>query len=137
MVDAILKTKNMRTLRYGGDLVPGDFIAVSNGNHIDFGWYCGDGRGTLQYYSLRIPSIIFEEYQSWKANPQNSSLWRAKDFEKHGFSKKMLWKSYINAVHKTRVIKIVQPEDILTEQEDIKSYQISKQALIELNILKQ
>ena len=40
----------MRTLKHGGQLEIGDFIAVSNGNHLDFGWYCGDGINTLQYY---------------------------------------------------------------------------------------
>lgn len=55
----------MRELKYGGQIVPGDFIAISDGNHINFGWYAGNGRGTLQYYPVRGAMRCYEDYKSW------------------------------------------------------------------------
>lgn len=55
----------MRTLKHGGQLEIGDFIAVSNGNHFDFGWYCGDGINTLQYYYYRNPANAYDKYEEW------------------------------------------------------------------------
>ena len=129
----------MRTLKYGGDLLPGDFIAVSYQNHIDLGWYVGDGRGTLQYYTLRGPANVYRDYQNWlkytdKEKAENR--WTSKRFEK-GFTTKCLWKSYINAVHSTRVMKLTNPEELFTEQEDIELYERSKEALITINFIKE
>lgn len=126
----------MRTLKYGGNIVPGDFIAVSNGNYINFGWYAGDGRGTLQYYDLNCPAGLHKDYLQFQKDRSHLSSWRVKQFEKLGFSRKLLWKHYINAVHATRVIKISHPEDIFTTPEDRKQYELSRQAMIELNFIK-
>lgn len=127
----------MRTLKYGGQLSVGDFIAVSNGNYINFGWYAGDGRGTLQYYWMRGAGQIYEEYLNWQKDPASvKHSWHVKMFEKHGFSMKLFWKCYINAVHDSRVVKITHPEDIFTDQEDRISYEKSKEALIKLNFIK-
>lgn len=126
----------MRTLKFGGQLSVGDFIAVSNGNHITFGWYAGDGRGTLQYYWMGSPGQVYEEYLKWEKNALDVKHWRAKAFEKHGFSMKLFWKSYINSVHDRRVMKITRPEDIFTNQEDRENYEKSKEALIKLNFIR-
>jgi hypothetical protein len=126
----------MRTLKYGGQLSFGDFIAVSNGNHISFGWYAGDGRGTLQYYWMGVPGQVYEDYLQWKNNPSSVKNWRARHFEKHGFSIKLFYKSYINAVHATRVMKITNPEDIFTDKQNREEYERSKEALITLNFIK-
>jgi hypothetical protein len=126
----------MRTLKYGGQLSVGDFIAVSNGNCITFGWYAGDGRGTLQYYWLGSPGQVYEDYLNWEKNPSSVKHWRAKQFEKHGLSMKLFWKSYINSVHDNRVVKITRPEDIFTNQEDRINYEKSREALIKLNFIK-
>ena len=128
----------MRTIRYGGDLLPGDFIAVSYQNHIDLGWYVGDGRGTLQYYSLRGPGVAYDDYKAWlnySDEDKRKNKWVTSRFEK-GFTRKSFWKSYINTVHSTRVMKIANPEDIFTEKEDIEQYQKSKEALITVNFIK-
>ena len=126
----------MRTLKYGGQLSFGDFIAVSNGNHISFGWYAGDGRGTLQYYWMGGPGQVYEDYLDWKNNPSSTKNWRARQFEKHGFSIKLFRKSYINAVHDTRVMKITNPEDLFTDKQNREEYEKSKEALITLNFIK-
>lgn len=123
----------MRTLRYGGKLLPGDFIAVSNGNWLTFGWYAGDGRGTLQYYTMHAPASCYTNYEKFLQDPEKHRYYNR--YEK-GFTMKHLWKSYINAVHSTRVVKIENPESILTEQEDIENYQKSKEVLITLNFIK-
>jgi hypothetical protein len=126
----------MRNLKYGGQLEIGDFIAVSNGNHIDLGWYCGDGSNTLQYYSYVVPASAHKQYKDWlNQSDADRSAWRTKLYTK-GFTKKCLWKSYINTVHSTRVVKIVRPEDIFTNKEDRDNYEESKEALITLNFIK-
>jgi hypothetical protein len=47
-----------------------------------------------------------------------------------------MYKSYINAVHATRVMKVTNPEDIFIEQQDREDYEKSKEALITLNFIK-
>jgi len=123
----------MRTLRYGGKLLPGDFIAVSNGNWLTFGWYCGDGRGTLQYYMMHGPAARYKDYQKFLQDPEKHRYHNR--YEK-GFTLKNIWKSYINAVHSTRVVKIEHPETVFTDKEDIEDYQKSKEVLITLNFIK-
>lgn len=126
----------MRTLRFGGKLLPGDFIAVSNGNWLTFGWYAGDGRGTLQYYTMHGPGVVYKNYQQFLQDPNGKdNKYLVRQYEK-GFTIKTLWKSYINAVHSTRVVKIENPESILTEEDDIEAYQKSKEVLITLNFIK-
>jgi len=130
----------MRTLRYGGQLSPGDFIAVSEGNRVFFGWYFGDGiGGTLQYYYIGAPCSSYERYEEWEKikDPEiKSKHWTAKKYSK-GFTLKSIWKSYINAVHDIRVVKITNPEDIFTTQEDKEQYEQSKEILIKLKFVKQ
>ena len=122
----------MRTLKYGGDLRPGDFIAISESNTISFGWYFGDGiGGTLQYYYLGSPEYHYNTYQDWNKitdSEVKKKHWRAKTYSK-GFTLKCIHKSYINAVHSTRVVKITNPEDIFTETKDRETYEKSKETL--------
>jgi hypothetical protein len=127
----------MRNIKYGGQIVPGDFIAVAFNNHIDFGWYAGNGRGTLQYYHFRVPMNAHDRWDEWNNQPdeEKSKSWRSKQY-KNGFTSKCLWKSYINSVHETRVIRITNIEDIFTEPEDRDSYEKSKEVLIKLNLIK-
>lgn len=126
----------MRTLKHGGQLEIGDFIAVSNGNNLDFGWYCGDGINTLQYYYYTNPQNAYNTYEDWlNQSEANRSAWKTKRYT-NGFTKKCLWKSYINAVHTTRVLKINNPEEIFTNKEDRDDYEKSKETLIKLNFIK-
>ena len=124
-------------LHYGGELEFGDFIAVSCGNCMDFGFYAGTGRGTLQYYPFRGPINAYEKYQEWLALPeeQRGRYWYAKQYKK-GFSSKCLYKSYINAVHRSRVIKLINPETIFTDAEDYNNYVRSKEVLIKIGMIK-
>jgi len=128
----------MRTLKYGGVLYPGDFVAISNGNHITFGWYAGDGRGTLQFYYMEGPKSVYKDYQSflkYSDEEKSKNKWMCKRFEK-GLTTKCLWKSYINSVHATRVMKITNPEDIFTNREDRNIYEESKQVMITINFIR-
>ena len=129
----------MRDIKYGGQIVPGDFIAISNGNHIEFGWYAGNGRGTLQYYHVRTAMRCHQDYESWSKMTdaeKAKNKWQSKRFEK-GLTIKCLWKSFINSVYKTRVMKLTNVEDIFTDIEDIKEYEISREVMIKLNLVKQ
>ena len=120
--------------RYGGELEIGDFIMVANVNYTSFGWYCGKGRGTLQYYQYRVPAVIFEDFQDWQTEP--STAYRGRSFEKHGFSSKVLYKEYIYTggieCAGSRVVKITDPEAIFTNPEDLDYYLKSKEALINI-----
>lgn len=129
----------MRNIKYGGQIVPGDFVVVSYQNHLDFGWYAGNGRGTLQYYTMRGPAIAKLEYEKWSNmsdKEKSENKWMTSRFIK-GFTAKCFWKSYINSVHPTRIMKVPNPEQIFTEQEDRELYERSKEVLITLNIIKQ
>jgi len=127
----------MRTLKYGGDIQIGDFIGIADGNHLSFGWFCGTGKsGTLQYYNYVSPQSSYKIYKDWlNQSEANRSSWRTIKYTK-GFTKKCLWKSYINAVHSTRVLKINNPEEIFTNKEDRDNYEKSKEVLITLNFIK-
>lgn len=124
-------------LHYGGELEFGDFIAISCGNHIDFGFYAGTGRGTLQYYPFTAPINAHDHYQRWLAQPEEERAknWYTKRYKK-GFTSKCIWKAYINTVHKTRVIKLVNPETIFTNQEDLENYNESREVLIKIGMIK-
>ena len=129
----------MRQLRYGGQIVPGDFIAIAYGNHLDFGWYAGNGRGTLQYYTMRGPAVAYKDYESWlKLSDEEKAKdkWTTSRFIK-GFTTKCFWKSFINSPHPTRIMKITNVEDIFTEQRDIEEYQQSREIMVKLNLVKQ
>ena len=128
----------MRQIKYGGNLRPGDFIAISDSNHLTFGWYFGDGvGGTLQYYYMSSPINSYESYQDWEKMPpvERQKSWHNKKYNK-GFSLKCLWKGYINAVHNTRVMKLTNPEEVFTEEKDRELYKQSKEVLIKLNFVK-
>lgn len=127
----------MRQLKHGGDLHPGDFIAIADQNHMSFGWYFGDGIGTLQYFYYVSPANSYENYEEWtKLNDDlKAKHWRAKSY-KNGFTAKCIWKSYINVVHDRRVIKINNPEEIFTDPKDRETYEKSKEVLIKLNFIK-
>ena len=121
--------------RFGGKLEIGDFILIAYTNCVFPGWYCGEGRGTLQYYGMRELVFRHEQYEDFLKNEDKYTLSVAKRFA-NGFTKKSLWKSYINSPHLTRVIKVKHPELLLTDEDDVENYQKSKQILINLGIIK-
>jgi hypothetical protein len=127
----------MTEIRYGGLLQPGDFIAIANSNYLNLGWYCGKGHNTLQYYHFRSPGINMDQWEQWSkmTDEKKSKSWYSKRYAK-GFTIKCLWKSYINAVHSTRIVKITNIEDVFTEPEDLLEYEKSKEALLTLNFIK-
>lgn len=128
----------MREIKYGGTIVPGDLIAISNGNHIEIGWYAGNGRGTLQYYTMYAITRCYKDYTDWLKYTDEEKAkhrWMSSRFQK-GFTTKCFWKSYVNSVHKTRIIKITHPEEIFTDKEDIQNYRESREILVNLNIIK-
>lgn len=120
--------------RYGGELEIGDFIIVAYNNYTSFGWYCGQGKNTIQYYQYRVPAVLFAEFQKWQTQPD--SAYRSHLFDKHGFSSKVFYKEYINADRieylGSRVVKITDPEAIFTTQEDLDYYLKSREVLINI-----
>lgn len=108
---------------------------VANSNSTSFGWYCGEGQNTIQYYHYGVPGSMFEAFQEWQTNgPKDVSPWYVQKFEKHGFSFKLFYKDYIygNGIvdQGSRVVKLTDPESIFTNQEDLDRYRKSKEALI-------
>ena len=128
-------------IQYGGKLEFGDFIVVSEGNRLSFGFYAGEGKsGTLQYYYFSQPGGQYHHYKQWvtlsdaeKALPMHNN--NNKMYAK-GFTSKCLWKSYINALHKTRVAKVDNPEAMFTDPGDSQDYRESVEALKAIGMIK-
>jgi hypothetical protein len=124
-------------VRYGGELQIGDFIMVANSNYTSFGWYCGKGRNTIQYYNFRVPGDRYTSFNDWKTGklPQLNK-WLREKFEKYGFSSKLFYKEYIYGygitINGCRIVKITDPESIFTDPEDLEDYRKSKEALIHI-----
>ena len=114
----------------------GDFLMVADGNATSFGWYCGTGKGTLQYYHFRDPGEKHKAFEEWQAGKLKNS-WYEGRFKKYGFSSKLFWKCYIyggglDTVYGSRVVKLPDGESIFTNQEDLETYRKSKEALISI-----
>lgn len=108
---------------------------VAGSGYTSFGWYCGQGRGTVQYYHFCVPGDKFEAFEKWQnGQPRDTQSWSGQRFEKFGFTSKLFYKEYIYGhgigVNGSRVVKITDPESIFTEQEDLDRYRKSKEALI-------
>ena len=129
---------------YGGQLKEGDLIAISNGNHLTFGWYAGQGRGTLQYWWLNQPEHSYNHYETWLKTPADQrQKWYDKLYAK-GFTRKCITKSYVNTVHASRVMRVTHPEDVFPLHKSsgwgtvtLLEYEKSKEILVKLNIIKQ
>ena len=71
--------------KYTGTIRKGDLVAIGYDNYMILGIYVGRGKtGTIQYYSLYALSIFYKE---------NRHL--------HNYSR-----SYVNAPHGSRVVKV-------------------------------
>lgn len=104
----------------GGQIVPGDLIAISNGNYMTIGVAAGEGKGTLQYWSLHALANARNWYD------QNTTP------DKRPFSIKSLWKGRILSTESTRIMII--NESIITTEEEIEKLQKAKDTLRELEI---
>lgn len=127
----------MNTLNIGEHLTLniGDFIIISYSNSLDYGWYCGQGKNktTLQYYGIWSPSNALDSFREYEQGDKCS--WNAKRFEKHGFTSKSFYKSYINTYHENRILKVTNPDDLFTDPERLKQYNNSKEALLKIKFL--
>ncbi len=105
-------------IEYGKPLEPGDFILVASDSTLQAGWYAGRGKsGTLQFYHYRIPFYYYNKVTEAIENGQTPSI-------------KLLYKSYVNTVHRWRVANIENPESLfLHNQENLEAYQKSKEVL--------
>jgi hypothetical protein len=129
----------MKPLKIGDSLTleVGDFIVISCGNHLDYGWYCGQGNfgSTLQYYSVRTPGHALENFERWEAGEEMPE-WIVQKFERSkGFTSKCFYKRFLNSYYESRILKPANPDDLFTDPEDIEAYNKSKQALIKIKFL--
>jgi hypothetical protein len=132
------------TVRYGGQLEIGDFIAIAdNGESMILGWYVGRGRGrgrgneTIQYYIYQQPGYTYDAYNEFLNNPHPDN-WQVNYYAKHKkFSSKLILKGYIygqgTSQGSLRVIKITNPETLFTNAKDLEVYNKSKEVLLTLN----
>jgi hypothetical protein len=123
------------TIKYGGHLQPGDFIAIAESGFMNLGWYFGEGRnGSVQYYFFRAPNQVHADFQTYqnKQNVFHNASYIHKRYE-GGFTLKSIWKSYVYGSNVgptgSRVIKIENPESIFANQEDLEAYLQSKEIL--------
>jgi hypothetical protein len=54
-------------IRHGGELQPGDFILVAHSHFVEFGWYFGTGRGTIQYITMGNILYTYDTFKKWQA----------------------------------------------------------------------
>lgn len=114
----------------------GDFIVIASGSCLDYGWYCGQGRGgsTLHYYSTWAPGAALEDYEQYEAGKDIS--WRAEKFKKHGgFTSKCFYKNFLNSYYESRILKPANPDELFTHPEQLAKYKKSKEALIRIKFL--
>ena len=127
----------MKPLKVGENLTlnVGDFIIIASGGQLDYCWYCGQGayKSTLQYYSLWSPGNALEDYERFQAGDKTG--WRTERFEKHGFTSKCFYKTYINSWYASRILKPGNPDELFTNQEQLEAYNKSKEALIRIKFL--
>ncbi|NDD59397.1 MAG: hypothetical protein EBZ47_09200 [Chlamydiae bacterium] len=121
-------------IRYGGKLEFGDVIMIAESGRCHLAYYIGEGIGTLQYIYMSGMANIYNYYLDWqKGMKEDVPVYYRFRFEKHGFSMKTLWKGYIYGdgvgVNGTRVIKIENPDSVITHPDDKEIYLISKEAI--------
>lgn len=129
----------MKPLKIGDNLTleVGDFIIISCGNQLDYGWYCGQGNfgSTLQYYSVRTPGYALEEFEKYEAG-EETAYWMAERFKRHKkFNSKCFYKRFLNSYYESRILKPANPDDLFSDPEDIQAYKKSKEALIKIKFL--
>jgi hypothetical protein len=121
----------MRIVKHGGNLQIGDFVAISYGYGFDFGWYCGEGKNTLQFFQYTWVERSFAHYNDAKNNSAYHNHNKANSQE---FNKSWIGKSYVKD-WRYRVMKIENPEAIFTEQRDLEIYRESKQILEQIKFI--
>ena len=121
----------MRTVKYGGDLQIGDFIAISYSAGFTLGWYCGDGKNTLQFFETHWPATSLDQYNRVKADAAYRDYDKANSEE---FNKSWIAKSYVMD-WKWRVMKIENPESLFTDPKDLNRYIESKQILEQIKFI--
>lgn len=125
------KRNNMRTVKHGRNLQIGDFIAISYAYGFEFGWYCGEGENTLQFFNCYRPLSSLDYYNRVKLDSAYKDHNKANSEE---FNKKWIQKSRVNN-WRYRVMKIENPEDIFTEKRDLETYRESKEILEQIKFI--
>ena len=129
----------MKPLKVGENLTlnVGDFIVIACGGSLDYGWYCGQGRGgsTLHYYSIWAPASALEDYEKYeKGEPIRS--WVAERFKRQkGFNSKCFYKNFLSTYYESRILKPGNPDELFTHSEQLERYNKSKEALIRIKFL--
>lgn len=128
----------MKPLKIGENLTlnVGDFIVIADNNNVlSYGWYCGQGKysNTLQYYDIFNPGNALIDYERFQAGDKTG--WRTERFEKHGFTSKCFYKTYINSWYESRILKPGNPDELFTNPEQLERYKKSKEALIKIKFL--
>ena len=122
----------MKTVKYGGDLQIGDFIAICYQYGFGFGWYCGEGKtGTLQFFEYQWVERSFVHYNDAKAIPEYHNHYKANTEE---FNKSWIGKTYI-LNWRWRVMKIENPESIFTDLKNLEIYKKSREILQQINFI--
>ena len=115
----------MYEVTIGGILEKGDMIAVSTGGDFYIAVYLGMGCNTVQYY---LPQYVIHNKERYDKLPEVN----AKGEKKKPFSLKHIWKGYVNAPRKSRIIKL--NRNNFTDVEQIQEIEKAKEILKELGI---
>lgn len=128
----------MKPLKIGDNLTleVGDFIVIASGNHLDYGWYCGQGRygDTLHYYPIYSPGSVLREFEEYEAG--DNTGWRTDKFKKYGgLTSKCFYKNFLISYYEGRILKPSNPDDLFTDPDKLAQYNKSKEALIKIKFL--
>lgn len=122
-------------LRFGGKIVPGDFIGIGSDWGMTFGWYAGNGKaGNIQYVHTRSIIRASDDYTNhieW-SKEQNGII---SNKYKRGLSFDHIAKTAVRSHKKDNVVKIVNPDELFSGIE-LETYKEAKDTLIKLNFLK-
>lgn len=116
-------------IKFGGTIYVGDFILIGDG-YVNYGWYSGNGKaGNIQFINPRTVNYSVAEYNDRIKNSPISSK------DKKGFNLDHIGKYPIRNTRKHFVIKITDPEAVLTGH-DLTEYLKAKETLTQIKFLK-
>lgn len=124
--------KSNLSLPIGGDLFPGDVVAVAYNNCNVFGWFVESGKyGSLKFISFPAPERAKSYYEDFARNP-NPSDYQKRRYHK-GFVFNNVAKDYIVTWSNNRAFKIPNPEEFFKDSIIETMHAKGKEILNQLN----
>jgi len=124
---------NEKKSNFGNILEMGDFMCIAMSTWLDFGFYFGEGKETIQYYSTKNIIWLFENYNKALVDTEH---WNHKKAISESFSIKWLRKSFLVNTSPYRILKLPNPIELFKDQESLDEYNKAVEILKQLRIIK-